>query len=155
MISAPALPELCDAGVTCERSAWQDTLSALRLDLESGQRPFAEAGHLGFLLSLAGRADRALAVFAMLADLTASRPSSTNGRCCGALELAPPNSYPSSTPNGLDADTNSLSDMYLLAALVLSGRWAEAHRCCRRLTSSSHAAAAGMEGSSAWWTKPG
>ena len=146
-MAEPGLPELCDAGVTCDRCVWQDALVGVKCDLESGRRSYADAGHLGFLLALAGRTDRALEVFAMLDDLASGGSTSAGGRGLGEMEPARPSDYLPAERGGLRSGTNSISDMYLLAALVLSGRWAEAYRCCRRLMSSDQAVTPGMEGS--------
>ena len=133
-----SLPELCHAGVSSDERAWSRSLVRLRRELESERRSPNEAGILAALLTLAGRRDRGLDVFRILEEVSTSArieeyvgvvPSQRNGRRCWA---------------GLgsgDSDVYQLGKevmgMDLLAALVLSGRWKQARRCCEGLSPSA------------------
>ncbi|MCP4248388.1 MAG: hypothetical protein GY778_15175 [bacterium] len=130
-----SLPELCDVGVSSDERAWARSLVRLRREIEGERRSPSEAGLLAALLTLAGRRNRGLDVLRILEEVSASArieeivgvvPSQRNGgRCWAALGSG-------------DSDVYQLGEedmgMDLLAALVLSGRWKQARRCCEGLS---------------------
>ena len=128
------LSDGCTAGVFGDGRAWARTLGAYRDGLRSSRRSPAEAGNLGVLLLLAGRGDRGLEVFSMLDELA---PGSTmylhsSGRATpGANSDA--QGFDGPDDSGAFGFPNQDREPHLLAALVLSGQWARAHRCCERM----------------------
>ncbi len=128
------LSDGCTVGVFGDGSAWAWTLEAYRDGLESRRRSPAEAGNLGVLLLLAGRGDRALEVFAMLEDLapgSAMYIHSAGRTTPGAQGDA--EGFDGLDDSGAFGFQNEDRGPHLLAALVLSGQWARAHRCCERM----------------------
>ncbi len=133
-----SLPELCHTGVSSDERVWSRSLARLRRELEAQRRSPNEVGLLAALLTLAGRRDRGLDVFRILEEVSGSErieqyvgvvPGQRNGRGSWA---------------GLgsgDSDVYQLGEevmgMDLLAALVLSGRWKQARRCCEGLSPSA------------------
>jgi len=138
---SPALSELCEVGVFGDELAWAGALRAYRRQLHRRRVAPAEAAQLGALLTLAGRSARALEIFALL-DRTArraiwaavwrgipgQRPRLRRTR--GAGRRAPGGSVVEPREfnrQGMESSGD------LLAALVLSGRWDQARRCCQRM----------------------
>jgi len=138
-----SLPDLCEAGVTGDEFTWNGSLRRLRREIAGKRRSLSEAGHLGVLLMLASRPERARDVFVILdelARLTAAAP----GRGVPDAGREPhPTDQPADSLAFEFGDENTGTN--LLAALVLSGRWALARRCCERMVRPDHAGTTGTQ----------
>lgn len=130
MMPDSALAEICSLGLYSDQPRWTAMIRSVREGVDDGSRSAQWAGNLGVLLLLAGRGDRAVQVFDMLAELLTTRSNGSNGNGVG---LGWEGGVPS-WPADLDGrQIESDGDTRVLAALVLSGRWALARRCCREL----------------------
>ncbi|MHC4090056.1 MAG: hypothetical protein ACYSUQ_03685 [Planctomycetota bacterium] len=135
-----SLPDLCDIGVAGDDVTWDRSLVLLRREIAGKRYSLTEAGHLGVLLALAGRGDRACQVFVTVEEMARL---DDNGSAAGSIATRRDTRITDQTadPPAVDyGDTNT--GINLLAALVLSGRWALARRCCERMVRSDQAAAA-------------
>ncbi len=151
MMIEASLSDICDVGVFGDDRAWARALAACRRGLEGHRGSPAEAGHLGVLLAWAGRSRRAADLFLMLETLAATRqlsagPAARDATLPAVAEAPPSLPYNLFTPSGRNTeDSEDAGD--LLAALVLSGRWALARRCCLRMARGSSPRQRGTEGS--------
>ncbi|MFQ5492483.1 MAG: hypothetical protein ACE5GE_17375 [Phycisphaerae bacterium] len=130
MMFESALADVCSLGLRGDRQSWKTTILAIRQSVDQGTRSPQWAGHLGMLLLLAGRGDRAVQVFDMLAEMLKSSSPRTNGH---GVRLGWEGGVWHWPADRLGRPIESDGDTRALAALVLSGRWAQARRCCREL----------------------
>jgi len=139
----PSLPDLCHAGIAGDEPTWRGELTRLRVGLQGQKCSYADAGQIGVLLTMAGRGLRALEVFRLLEGFEHRDPraevSGVTGQPGAGSEPVAAPSWPLSSPaaESFDPETGPLgqyaSQLRLLAALVLSGRWGQARWCCERI----------------------
>lgn len=130
MMPDSALAEMCSLGLYGDQQHWRTTIRGVRAGVGDGSKSPQWAGHLGVLLLLAGRGDRAVQVFDMLAELLPTRSNGHNGN---GVRLGWEGGVPSWPIDAVGSQIEFEGDTRVLAALVLSGRWALARRCCREL----------------------
>lgn len=131
MTTHTSLSDGCTAGVFGGQHTWARTLEASRRGIEDHHDSAAEAGTLGVLLLPAGQGERALEVFARLDHVVPGPPG--RGRLIGRTTSDTGYKvYPvdGSGVSGASGPRDEDREPHLLAALVLSGQWAQAHRCC-------------------------
>jgi hypothetical protein len=138
-----SLPDLCETGVTGDEFTWNSSLNRLRREMAGKRRPLSEAGHLGVLLMLAGQPGRARDVFVILDELARLTAAAPGRGTLDAGRKTRPTDQPADSPAFEFGDENTR--MNLLAALVLSGRWTLARRCCERMVRPDHAGTAGTQ----------
>jgi len=145
MLPHISLSAACNAGCFGDQKTWTRTLEAYRCGIDSDHCSPAEVGNLGVLLMLAGKGTRALQVFAMLEELVTPPGAQPDpiGRAAPHAgrrreETDKSKDAPASNPSSQKAGP------HLLAALVLSGQWAQAHRCCQRMVHGDPPGATGL-----------
>ena len=130
MMPDSGLAEMCNLGLYSDQQRWTATIRGVRRGVDDGSKSPQWAGHLGMLLLLAGRGDRAVQVFDMLAELLTVGSNGSNGH---GVRLGWEGGVLSAPIDRMGLQIESDGDTRVLAALVLSGRWALARRCCREL----------------------